>query len=1210
MRTPLVFQMTDRVKVKARFNGIARRFEISSPTSWEELTFQIKELFDVQDFMLKYIDDENELVTLGTHEELEEALKVTHKTGLLRLVVDSPSDQQTTAPRIESFRDLLVESEEDTPVLQAQKRKLISNTTTPSELPSAFKTAKMDDGDLSETGIIGNSSFQEVENDFQCKTADKEQLPTEGNEIVNDRDEREVVDDTVESAGVLQNPSSTGPPTYERIADEATADQYIPLIELMQPVPSNPSQDASSFSGKLKKAPKKQKTKACYLQLAENISVELATMNEKLHKRLRSSLDVLKNKEHVPMEGLGDFEEDSYVFVGQQEDRNATAGAVDLENKELLSSPNEYNENQTKAEEEGEGNASPSPDVLSTSPSASGNNSNQSSVDHEKMAEVIQHVVQESVPQIVEATIKNLQQLHLGSPSPSSSPMQTCGMLFGGKVVHKGIVCASCGQAVCGIRYKCCFCKDYDLCEDCEGKEGIHDPNHFFAKLRNHVPGIGRKNGEMVPVLKKFVYKMTIKEEYKKEKKEEKRKEKDEKRERKKEKMIMKASRKDEKEKRDLKRRTKKEWRQMRHERDSATIKERMGNCLNAEFIADASIPDGTIIKTGRKFLKRWFVKNKGRKWNAKTVLQCLEGNILVATGENKVVVPFLKPDEDGELMVPFIAPSAPGQYESKWQLCHHSIPFGPLFWCQIVVEEGEVECEMLLNQETPTETEASKYPSYDSTTLVNSAFPERDTSPLRKFVEDIVPQGLMAEEPDEASGSDVYLSSTEDNAEFETIRIPLESVIVSSQAAQASELEWDTSGCGLDAELCDRAEIEELVASAVEDATSDVESVATDMSDEFMVVPVPPCFDPDAPLTADPSPVTVSVTEYKQMTESQQGAFSFTLSDQPTLKTELKSVPGTSFFIDRRSVSTDDTSMETISRTTVEEDNNVFEPLNDSNLQLLDSPVSEAGLESPLITTEESSGELSCEPTQPESPIITEPVNISEHANILEPVSTPAPEPAAHDEDQSDDNEDDNNDNDDDRTEAAVVPEVTSQPIAAQPVSSSDEPAPVALQPEPSSPVVMVPATVPTSEVTVVQRVRENSTSSDFASSVVSDVLSTAIDAAASAGRAVFTTVENFLTGVPKPEATATYKPVEGCEVSVNRPSEAEPSSNEAPALHEVIWPPGRSPSTCHECLMEMGFCDRRLNEQLLKKYNYNVAKVVTELLSVTDNEWSTRRH
>ena len=26
-----------------------------------------------------------------------------------------------------------------------------------------------------------------------------------------------------------------------------------------------------------------------------------------------------------------------------------------------------------------------------------------------------------------------------------------------------------------------------------------------------------------------------------------------------------------------------------------------MGNCLNAEFIADASIPDGTVIKAGHK---------------------------------------------------------------------------------------------------------------------------------------------------------------------------------------------------------------------------------------------------------------------------------------------------------------------------------------------------------------------------------------------------------------------------------------------------------------------------------------------------------------------------------------------------------------------------------------------------------------------------------
>ena len=38
-----------------------------------------------------------------------------------------------------------------------------------------------------------------------------------------------------------------------------------------------------------------------------------------------------------------------------------------------------------------------------------------------------------------------------------------------------------------------------------------------------------------------------------------------------------------------------------RHERESATALERLQNCLNAEFIADASIPDETVLKGGQK---------------------------------------------------------------------------------------------------------------------------------------------------------------------------------------------------------------------------------------------------------------------------------------------------------------------------------------------------------------------------------------------------------------------------------------------------------------------------------------------------------------------------------------------------------------------------------------------------------------------------------
>ena len=93
----------------------------------------------------------------------------------------------------------------------------------------------------------------------------------------------------------------------------------------------------------------------------------------------------------------------------------------------------------------------------------------------------------------------------------------------------------------------------------------------------------------------------------------------------------------------------------------------------------------------------------------------------------------------------------------------------------------------------------------------MNSAFPERDASPVRRLVEDIVPQGVVTEEAADASGSDAYLSS-EDTTEFEKIQMPSEPVLVASPALQVAELEWDTTGCDLTAESSDKAEIEELV--------------------------------------------------------------------------------------------------------------------------------------------------------------------------------------------------------------------------------------------------------------------------------------------------------------------------------------------------------------------------------------------------------------
>jgi len=51
--------------------------------------------------------------------------------------------------------------------------------------------------------------------------------------------------------------------------------------------------------------------------------------------------------------------------------------------------------------------------------------------------------------------------------------------------------CNNCEKHICGVRYKCVLCFDYDLCQDCEAEnmaQPFHDPDHFFIKI--HKPGI------------------------------------------------------------------------------------------------------------------------------------------------------------------------------------------------------------------------------------------------------------------------------------------------------------------------------------------------------------------------------------------------------------------------------------------------------------------------------------------------------------------------------------------------------------------------------------------------------------------------------------------------------------------------------------------------------------------------------------------------
>ena len=294
------------------------------------------------------------------------------------------------------------------------------------------------------------------------------------------------------------------------------------------------------------------------------------------------------------------------------------------------------------------------------------------------------------------------------------------------------------------------------------------------------------------------------------------------------------------------------------------------------------------------------------------------------------------------------------------------------------------------------------------------------------------------------------------------------------------------------------------------------------------MVVPIPPCFIPEAPLTADPAHVTVSMTEYKQMSESHQGPFSLDLSPHASLEVELKSssadacytdqmsvanvstiLEGGSTLVDLRDVTSSETPMEMTSRTNMEGEQNVFN-LASETLPLLPEPlIPEPGLQ---VTGLAEAAPTVVNSTESTLPITNEPLL------ALEPAE--------------DDNSVVGDDDANDAAQPQPQPEPSSQPIATQPMTGTDEPPPVALQPEPSSSVNVAPTTVQTRGV--VQHIPN--TSNDFPTDVVKDVLSTAFDAVASAGRAIVDTMDNLFTGNPKPEPTATYNPEQGCEISVNQ--------------------------------------------------------------------------
>jgi hypothetical protein len=106
----------------------------------------------------------------------------------------------------------------------------------------------------------------------------------------------------------------------------------------------------------------------------------------------------------------------------------------------------------------------------------------------------------------------------------------------------------------------------------------------------------------------------------------------------------------------------------------------------DAEYVADVTIPDDTVVSPGETFLKTWRVRNSGTcPWTEGYVLRFTEGAQM--GGPASVPLPAANPGEVAEISVSLTAPSEPGRYRGDWRLCvGEAACFGPRLYLQIVV--------------------------------------------------------------------------------------------------------------------------------------------------------------------------------------------------------------------------------------------------------------------------------------------------------------------------------------------------------------------------------------------------------------------------------------------------------------------------------------------------------------------------------------------
>lgn len=91
--------------------------------------------------------------------------------------------------------------------------------------------------------------------------------------------------------------------------------------------------------------------------------------------------------------------------------------------------------------------------------------------------------------------------------------------------------------------------------------------------------------------------------------------------------------------------------------------------CDDADFVADVTIPDGTVLDPGEDFTKTWRLRNAGTcSWTSSYSVVFSNGNSMGGPA-NQALTGSVNPGQTVDISINLEAPNTPGDYQGYWKL-------------------------------------------------------------------------------------------------------------------------------------------------------------------------------------------------------------------------------------------------------------------------------------------------------------------------------------------------------------------------------------------------------------------------------------------------------------------------------------------------------------------------------------------------------------